>query len=100
MQTNVQQEHSELSELMGDFDLDNAKGKGIAADHAIEQQFVQSEYNMKQVGCLHMFGTLHRCCNRATSKFQKVVCRYSDSDFWPHREVMRPQVWLLITMYV
>ena len=48
MQVNVQQEHSELSELMGDFGLENAKGKGIAADHAIEQQFAQSEYDLKQ----------------------------------------------------
>ena len=45
LQVNVQQEHSELSELMGDFGLDNAKGKGIAADHAIEQQFAQSEHD-------------------------------------------------------
>lgn len=33
---------------MGDFGLENAKGKGIAADHAIEQQFVESEYNLEQ----------------------------------------------------
>ena len=48
LQVNVQQEHSELSELMGDFGLDNAKGKGIAADHAIEQQFAQSEHDLQQ----------------------------------------------------
>ncbi|DBA80930.1 TPA: hypothetical protein ACH3X2_007151 [Trebouxia sp. C0005] len=45
---NIQQQHSELSELMGDFGLDNAKGKGIAADHAIEQQFAQSEHDLQQ----------------------------------------------------
>ncbi len=33
---------------MGDFGLDNAKGKGIAADHAIEQQFAQSEHDLQQ----------------------------------------------------
>ena len=48
LQVNVQQEHSELSELMGDFGLENAKGKGVAADHAIEQQFAQSEHDLKQ----------------------------------------------------
>lgn len=48
MQVKAQQEHSELSELMGDFGLENAKGKGIAADHAIEQQFAQSEHDLKQ----------------------------------------------------
>ncbi len=48
LQVNVQQEHSELSELMGDFGLDNAKGKGVAADHAIEQQFAQSEHDLQQ----------------------------------------------------
>lgn len=48
LQVKIQQEHSELSELMGDFGLDNAKGKGIAADHAIEQQFAQSEHDLKQ----------------------------------------------------
>ena len=47
-QVQTQQEHSELSELMGDFGLENAKGKGIAADHAIEQQFAQSEHDLKQ----------------------------------------------------
>ncbi|DBB05452.1 hypothetical protein WJX77_002293 [Trebouxia sp. C0004] len=45
---NVQQEHSELSELMGDFGLDNAKGKGVAADHAIEQQYAHSEHDLQQ----------------------------------------------------
>lgn len=44
----MQQEHSELSELMGDFGLENAKGKGVAADHAIEQQFAQSEHDLNQ----------------------------------------------------
>lgn len=48
MQVKTQQEHSELSELMGDFGLESAKGKGIAADHAIEQQFAQSEHDLKQ----------------------------------------------------
>ena len=48
MQVAAQQEHAELSELMGEFGLENAKGKGIAADHAIEQQFVESEYNLQQ----------------------------------------------------
>lgn len=48
MQVKTQQEHSELSELMGDFGLENAKGKGIAADHAIEQQFAQSEHDLQQ----------------------------------------------------
>ena len=48
LQVNIQQQHSELSELMGDFGLDNAKGKGIAADHAIEQQFAQSEHDLQQ----------------------------------------------------
>lgn len=48
LQVKTQQEHSELSELMGDFGLESAKGKGIAADHAIEQQFAQSEHDLKQ----------------------------------------------------
>lgn len=48
MQVQAEQEHSELSELMGDFGLENAKGKGIAANHAIEQQFAQSEHDLKQ----------------------------------------------------
>lgn len=44
----AQREHAELSELMGDFGLENAKGKGIAADHATERQFVESEYSLQQ----------------------------------------------------
>lgn len=48
MQVTAHREHAELSELMGEFGLENAKGKGIAADHAIEQQFVESEYNLQQ----------------------------------------------------
>lgn len=48
LQVKTQEEHSELSELMGDFGLENAKGKGVAADHAIEQQFAQSEHDLQQ----------------------------------------------------
>ena len=65
-QVAAQQEHAELSELMADFGLENAKGKGVAADDSIEQQFVQSEYNLEQASTRVM------AVNDASSELQNL----------------------------